>query len=51
MYYADNERRQLDKIFGMNLKTKSNGQPGSTTFTLMPGEVKMFSPYIDPNRT
>lgn len=39
------------KIFGMNLKTKTNGKPGSTTFRLLPGEVKMFSPYIDPDRT
>ena len=49
--YADNQQGQLGKIFGMNLKTKSAGQPGSTTFRLLPGEVKMFSPYIDPNRT
>lgn len=41
-----------DKIFGMNLKTKSAaGTPGSSTVRLLPGEVKMFSPYIDPKRT
>ena len=41
-----------DKIFGMNLKTKATGgTPGSSTFKLLPGEVKMFSPYIDPKRT
>jgi hypothetical protein len=39
------------KTFGMNLKTKVNGRPGSTTFRLLPGEVKMFSPYIDPDRS
>ena len=33
----------------LNLKTKVNSKPGSTVFKLMPGEVKMFSPYIDPN--
>lgn len=49
--YADNERGQQGKVFGMNLKTKLNGKPGTTTFRLMPGEVKMFSPYIDPTRT
>jgi hypothetical protein len=49
--YADNESGSLNKIFGMNLKTNNNGAPGSTTFKLMPGEVKLFSGYIDPNRT
>jgi hypothetical protein len=49
--YADNDNGQQGKVFGMNLKTKSNGRPGTTTFRLLPGEVKMFSPYIDPNRT
>ena len=39
------------KLFGMNLKTKVNGVPGSTTFRLLPGEVKMFTPYLDPTRT
>jgi len=49
--YADNESGSQNKTFGMNLKTKTNGAPGTTTFRLMPGEVKMFSAYIDPNRT
>lgn len=49
--YADNESGNLNKTFGMNLKTKVNDAPGSTTFKLMPGEVKIFTAYIDPNRT
>ncbi|MCF7733629.1 MAG: hypothetical protein K9N23_18210 [Akkermansiaceae bacterium] len=49
--YADNQQGQQGKIFGMNLKTKTRERPGGTTFSLLPGEVKMFSPYIDPNRT
>jgi hypothetical protein len=48
--YADNAPGNA-KIFGMNLKTKSGGRPGSPTFRLLPGEVKLFSPYIDPDRT
>ncbi|MEY3896706.1 MAG: hypothetical protein RLZZ214_2226, partial [Verrucomicrobiota bacterium] len=41
-----------NKIFGMNLKAKNaSGVPGSTTVTLLPGEVKMFSTYINPDRT
>jgi hypothetical protein len=49
--YADNESGSQAKTFGLNLKTKANGTPGSTTFRLLPGEVKTFSPYLDPNRT
>ncbi|WP_035605024.1 hypothetical protein [Haloferula sp. BvORR071] len=49
--YADNDTEGKGKIFGMNLKTKLNNKPGSTTFRMLPGEVKMFSPYIDPSRT
>jgi hypothetical protein len=49
--YADNQQGQRGKIFGMNLKTKTSGRPGASTFSLLPGEVKMFSPYIDPDRT
>lgn len=49
--YGDNRNGAKDKTFGMNLKTKSNGIPGTPTFRLMPGEVKMFSPYIDPSRS
>jgi hypothetical protein len=47
--YADNDQGQTGKVFGMNLKTKVSGLPGSTTFRLLPGEVKMFTPYIDPS--
>jgi hypothetical protein len=46
---ADNDAGQKGKTFVLNLKTKVNSKPGSTVFKLMPGEVKMFSPYIDPN--
>jgi hypothetical protein len=46
---ADNDAGQKGKTFVLNLKTKSNSRPGSPIFQLMPGEVKMFSPYIDPN--
>ncbi len=40
-----------EKIFGMNLKTKGGGTAGSSTFRLLPGEVKIFSPDIDPKRS
>jgi len=41
-----------DETFGFTLKTKdSSGKPNSTVIRLLPGEVKLFSPYIDPNRT
>jgi hypothetical protein len=36
------------QVFVMNLKTKVSSKPGSPVVKLMPGEVKMFSPYIDP---
>jgi len=49
--YADNDQGQSGKTFGMNLKTAKNGVPDSTTITLMPGEVKMFCPYLDPTLT
>jgi hypothetical protein len=49
--YADNENGSRDKTFGIDLKTKtSSGTPDSTTFKLLPGEVKLFSPYILPTR-
>ena len=48
----DNKFGDSGKLFGMNLKDKTyDGKPGSTTFRLLPGEVKVFSPYIDPNFT
>jgi hypothetical protein len=50
--YGDNRDGAQDKIFGMNLKTKTtSGIVGSTLIRLLPGEVKTFSPYIDPART
>ena len=50
--YGDNDGGQQSKLFGMNLKSKaSSGAPGAATFRLLPGEVKVFSPYIDPTHT
>ncbi len=47
--FADNDQGQAAKVFGMNLKNKAaNGTPGTTSIRLLPGEVKVFSPYIDP---
>ena len=52
LFYTENESGTVNKRFGMNLKTKaSDGTPGSSTFRLLPGEVKIFSPYLDPNHT
>jgi len=52
MFYQNNELGMVNKRFGMNLKTNAaDGTPGSSTFRLPPGEVKMFSPYLDPNHT
>ena len=55
MFYQQSETGGLAKRFGMTLKT-NGGTPtapavGSGTFRLLPGEVMLFSPYIDPNRT
>lgn len=50
--YANNESGRSSKSFKMKLKSASgSGQPGSATFRMLPGETKLFSPYIDPNRT
>lgn len=52
MYFQQAEQGKLSKRFGMTLKTPTaDDKPGSTVFKLLPGEVVMFSPYIDPNRT
>jgi len=52
MFYTDNELGLVNKRFAMTLKDKaSDGTPGSTTFRLLPGEVKIFSPYLDPTHT
>jgi len=52
MYYQAAERGELHKRFGMTLKTQtSSGTVGAPTFRLLPGEVMLFSPYIDPKRT
>jgi hypothetical protein len=47
----DNKNSDQSKIFGMNLKTKVNKQVGGAVFRMLPGEVILFSPYIDPART
>jgi hypothetical protein len=49
--YADNESGSQNKTFGINLKNSKRGIPDSPTFRLLPGEVKVFSPYVDPNRS
>lgn len=53
MFYQGAERGEINKRFGMTLKTNggSSSRPrvGSSTFRMLPGEVIMFSPYIDPN--
>jgi hypothetical protein len=50
--YGSNTSGSKPMIFGMNLKNKaSDGKPGESRFRLLPGEVKVFSPYIDPDRT
>src|SRR5690606_11269029 len=55
LFYQNSETGSLAKRFGMTLKTNggtaSTPAVGSGTFRLMPGEVMLFSPYIDPNRT
>lgn len=52
MYHQSAEQGKLHKRFGMTLKTKTfTGAAGSATFKLLPGEVKMFTPYIPPNRS
>ncbi len=56
--YGDNWEGIQPKIFGLNLKPKQpNGMPATgnaaaaNTIRLMPGEVKLFSPWIPPGRT
>jgi len=40
------------KRFGLNLTGKdSSGAPNGSPIRMAPGEVKIFSPYIDPERT
>lgn len=52
MYHQTAEQGKQHKRFGMTLKTKTfTGAAGVATFKLLPGEVKMFSPYIPPNRS
>lgn len=55
LYHAESEKGNIAKRFGMTLRTNggtaTSPTVGATTFRLLPGEVMMFSPYIDPNRT
>ena len=55
MFYMDAETGKKHKRFGMRLNARggsaANPTVGSTTIRLQPGEVMMFSPYINPNRT
>jgi len=50
--YANAEDGKIAKRFGMNLKAKTfTGAPGAGVLKLLPGEVKIFSPYIPPSRS
>ncbi|MGB6222809.1 hypothetical protein [Haloferula sp.] len=53
--YSKGERGQITKRFGMSLYTNggSSSRPrvGESTFRMLPGEVILFSPYLDPNQT
>ncbi len=55
MYYQSAEQGKVNKCFGMTLKnnggTATSPSVGSSTIRLLPGEVMMFSPYINPDRT
>lgn len=55
MFYRGAENGRISKRFGMTLKTNGGTSPrprvGSSTFRMLPGEVIMFSPYINPNET
>jgi Tfp pilus assembly protein PilV len=51
MYYSTAEAGNRSKQFGMTMMTQSASKGGSDTFKLLPGEVKLFSPYIEPTRT
>lgn len=52
MFFRSNELGLVSKKFGISLKSKGpSGQPDSTTIRLLPGEVKTFAPYLDPNHT
>lgn len=48
----DNQHAKNTKLFAMNLKSKaSGGNVGEPTFRMLPGEVLLFSPYINPDTT
>lgn len=51
MYYSTAEGGARSKQFGMTMMTQPASKGGSDTFKLLPGEVKLFSPYIEPTRT
>lgn len=47
----ENQAGNKVKPFVLKLKTKKAGIPDSPTFKMLPGEIIMFSPYIDPKLT
>jgi hypothetical protein len=49
LMHLDSDTGNVSQAFGMTLYTKvGSGSVGSPTFTLLPGETKLFSPYVDP---
>ncbi|MEP4078411.1 MAG: hypothetical protein ABJO14_11390 [Haloferula sp.] len=55
MFYQNAEKGLVNKRFGMTLNTNGGNsrrqRVGSTTFRMLPGEVILFSPFIDPSLT
>lgn len=53
MFFTENELGLVDKRFTMKLRAKgSDGKPDmNAPVRLLPGEVKTFSPYLDPEHT
>ncbi|MGJ8725630.1 MAG: hypothetical protein ACSHYB_13810 [Roseibacillus sp.] len=49
--FADNDNESKDKVFGMKLRTERRGRVGNSTFQMLPGEVILFSPYLNPQTT
>ena len=47
----DTESKNKDKTFGMNLHDEARGRVGSANLKLLPGEVRLFSPFIPANTT
>jgi hypothetical protein len=50
--HSKSEGGGVSQAFGMTLYNKvGTGSVGTATFTLLPGETKLFSPYADPTYT